>query len=47
MTATLLAAEETHTELAFDPLVIGVGVFVILLALLFITLAFGWGRPHA
>jgi hypothetical protein len=47
MTATLLAAEEGHTELPLDPVLIGIGVFVILVALLLITLIFGWGRPHA
>jgi hypothetical protein len=39
-----LAAEAA--EEAVEPWVWGVGTLVALLALLVVTLVFGWGRPH-
>ena len=46
MTITLgvLAAEEVHNELPVDPLVMGVGVFLGLVALLLITMSFNRDR---
>jgi len=48
MSILIAAAEETEVtrDLPLPPLAIGLIAFGILLALLFITLSFGKGRPH-
>jgi hypothetical protein len=38
---------EVVNELAVEPIWFGVGAFVLLMALLAVTLVFGKGRPHA
>jgi len=48
MSMLIVAAEESEVtrDLPLPPLAIGLIAFGILLALLFITLSFGKGRPH-
>jgi hypothetical protein len=45
--APSLAQGAEHHELPADPLVFGVGAFVLLLAMLAAVLMFGKGRPHS
>jgi hypothetical protein len=47
MKSLVVLAQETHTELPVHPLLVGLIVFLILLALLGVTLAIGKGRPHS
>lgn len=47
MESLVVLAQETPTELPLHPLLIGLIVFLVLLALLGVTLAIGKGRPHA
>jgi hypothetical protein len=47
MESVVVLAQEAHTELPVHPFLIGLIAFVILLALLGVTLAIGRGRPHS
>ena len=47
LTTVVAQSAEESAELPADPLVFGVGAFVILLALLVGVLVFGKGRPHS
>ncbi len=40
-------AEATHSESAINPWFVGIGVFVVLLAMMAGLLAFGAGRDHS
>lgn len=47
MSSTVVRAAEPLRELPIDPIWVGVGSLVILVALLMATFIFGKGRPHA
>ncbi len=45
--AALQAAEETHTEAAVNPWIVGAVALGILMAMLLALIAFGGGREHS
>ncbi|MBA3308794.1 MAG: hypothetical protein H0U28_01880 [Nocardioidaceae bacterium] len=47
MASTFLAAAEAPRDLPIDPILVGILVFALLLAMVAAVLMFGKGRPHS